>query len=84
MARQSLYEYKRDGILTAVQTLTNANGQAPSLREVADVADISVATLHSYLRRMRDEGVVTWTEKHHRSLQVQTPNPVRPGTGLVP
>lgn len=81
MGRQSLYDYKREGILTAVKTLTDAFGKAPSLREVADVADISVATLHSYLLKMRSEGVVTWTEKNHRSLKVTAPGPARPGVG---
>lgn len=76
MARQSLYPYKRDGILQAIETLSHAHGRAPSLREIAEVADVSIATLHSYLRRMQVEGVVQWQEKHHRSLQVITPTPV--------
>lgn len=82
MARQSLYEYKRDGILQAIESLTAAKGRAPSLREIADVADVSVATLHSYLRRMQTEGVVTWEEKHHRSLKVVGSNPNGSGLGM--
>lgn len=74
MPRQSLYPFKRDGILDAVSALTAAKGKAPSIREIAEVADVSLATLHSYLERMRDEGVITWTERHHRSLKV-TPKP---------
>lgn len=70
MPRQSLYLFKRDGILDAIRTITNATGQSPSVREIAEVADVSVATLHAYLQRMREEGVITWTEKHHRSLQL--------------
>jgi DNA-binding IclR family transcriptional regulator len=84
MARQSLYEYKRDGILTAVRTLTEAQGKAPSLREIADVADVSVATLHSYLLRMKSEGVVTWTDRHHRSLQLIAPGQALRGSVPTP
>lgn len=84
MARQSLYEYKRDGILEAIQSLTSARGRAPSLREIADVADVSVATLHSYLRRMQEEGVVTWESRHHRSLKVVGSNPSGSGLGMSP
>lgn len=84
MARQSLYEYKRDGILEAIQSLTAAKGRAPSLREIADVADVSVATLHSYLRRMQTEGVVTWESKHHRSLKVVGSSPNGSGLGMSP
>lgn len=70
MPRQSLYMYKRDGILDAIETLTAATGKAPSIREIAQVADVSIATLHSYLTKMKDEGVISWTERHHRSLKV--------------
>jgi DNA-binding transcriptional regulator YhcF (GntR family) len=76
MPRQSLYQYKRDGILDAIQTLSSANGgKAPSIREIAEVADVSIATLHSYLTKMKDEGVISWTERHHRSLMVLKSNP---------
>lgn len=70
MPRQSLYMFKRDGILDAIDTLTVAGGKAPSIREIADVADVSIATLHSYLQRMKEEGLISWTERHHRSLRL--------------
>ncbi|HET6914995.1 MAG TPA: winged helix-turn-helix transcriptional regulator [Acidimicrobiales bacterium] len=72
MPRQSLYIYKRDGILDAIQTLSSATGKAPSIREIAQVADVSIATLHSYLTKMKEEGLITWTERHHRSLKVSS------------
>jgi SOS-response transcriptional repressor LexA len=70
MPRQSLYQFKRDGILDAISTLSAATGKAPSIREIAQVADVSIATLHCYLTKMKDEGVISWTERHHRSLKV--------------
>lgn len=76
MPRQSLYLYKRDGILDAIETLTAATGKAPSIREIAQVADVSIATLHSYLTRMKNEGVISWQERHHRSLKVLSPGVV--------
>lgn len=79
MPRQSLYQFKRDGIINAVETLTAATGKAPSIREIAEVADVSIATLHSYLVRMKDEGVISWTERHHRSLKVSLPISRLPG-----
>lgn len=70
MPRQSLYHFKRDGILDTIETLTVATGKAPSIREIAQVADVSIATLHLYLTRMKEEGLIQWTERHHRSLKV--------------
>lgn len=69
MGRQSLYEYKREGILEAISRLST-NGRAPSLREVAEVADVSIGTLHSYLKRMKAEGAIEWHQRSHRSLRV--------------
>lgn len=70
MGRLSLYEFKRDGIVEAIARLS-ADGRSPSLREIANVADVSVATLHSYLRKMADEGLVEWNPKSHRSLRIR-------------
>lgn len=70
MPRHSLYLFKRDGILEVIETLTNASGKAPSIREIAEVADVSIATLHLYLTKMKEEGLISWTERHHRSLRV--------------
>lgn len=82
MARQSLYEFKRDGILQAIETLSTAKGRAPSLREIAEVADVSVATLHSYLLKMQNEGLVQWDKKHHRSLKVVGSHQSGSGLGM--
>lgn len=82
MARQSLYQYKREGILQAIQSLTTSTGRSPSLREIADVANVSVATLHAYLKKMQDEGVVAWDSNKHRSLKVIGSNPTGSGLGM--
>lgn len=74
MARASLYEFKRDGILQAIESLTGATGRSPSMREIAEISDVSVATLHSYLGRMREEGLIEWSPRSHRSLRVRRPN----------
>lgn len=71
MPRQSLYPYRRDGIIDAIKTLTSVRGgQAPTIREIAEVTEIGPGTLHSYLRMMRGEGLVTWKARRHRGLRV--------------
>lgn len=70
MPRVSQYEFKRDDILATIQALTSESGRSPSMREVADVVDVSIATLHSYLNQMREEGLVEWQNRSHRSLRV--------------
>ena len=70
MPRISQYEFKRDDILSTISALTSESGRSPSMREVADVVDVSIATLHSYLNQMREEGLVEWQNRSHRSLRV--------------
>lgn len=70
MARPSLYEYRKDAVMDTIDTLARALGNTPpSLREVAAVVGVSVATLHNYLTMMETEGLVEWQPGHHRSLR---------------
>jgi SOS-response transcriptional repressor LexA len=80
MARQSLYEMRKDAIVDTIAKLHDAHGQPPSLREVASVTDISVATLHSYLMKLRQEGIVEWSDRSHRSLKIRRQPAVQPAT----
>lgn len=76
MARQSLYLIRRDAILEAIEKLSAAHGgRSPSLREISDLADVSVASLHAYLSKMRQEGLIEWEPKSHRSLKIVSMNP---------
>jgi len=70
MSRHNMYEYHKDGVLVAIDTLAAGLGNTPpSLREVAKVVGVSVGTLHNYLTRMEQEGLVEWRPGAHRSLR---------------
>lgn len=70
VGRRSLYEVRKDSVLFAVKRLTDERGSPPSLRDVAEVTGISVSTLHNYLPRMADEGLVTWQPRSHRTIRL--------------
>lgn len=72
MGRRSLYEIRKDSVLYAIKQLTDQRGSPPSLRDVAEVTGISVSTLHHYLPRMAEEGLVTWQPKSHRTVRLTT------------
>lgn len=72
MGRRSLYEIRKDSVIYAIKQLTDQRGAPPSLRDVAEVTDISVSTLHHYLPRMADEGLLTWQPKSHRTVRLTT------------
>lgn len=70
MARPSLYKLNRDGVLVAISRLSQRMGKPPTLRELSDVTGLPVSTLHSYVNRMHDEGLVTWQPRSHRSVRL--------------
>lgn len=70
MGRRSLYEIRKDSVLYAVKRLTDERGSPPSLRDVAEVTGISVSTLHNYLPKMQEEGLVTWQPYSHRTIRL--------------
>jgi DNA-binding IclR family transcriptional regulator len=72
VGRRSLYDVRKDSVLTAVKRLTDQKGSPPSLRDVAEVTGISVSTLHNYLPQMAEEGLVTWQPKSHRTIRLTT------------
>lgn len=70
MARPSLYKLNRDVVISAIDSLSRSAGKPPTMREVAERTGISVSTLHSYVNRMHDEGLVTWQPRSHRSVRL--------------
>lgn len=76
MGRQSQYKIKRDDVLGAIRKLTAQLGGSPSLREISAETGVSIATLHSYLDKLQDEGAIEWQKKTHRSITLRN----APGT----
>lgn len=70
MGRQSHYEDKKRFILLAIHDVHKAAGRAPSVRELAYRAAVGVATVHSYLGKMAQEGLIVWQPKAHRTLRL--------------
>lgn len=46
-----------------------ARGYTPSLRELAGELGLSLAATQNRLRRLRDEGLVTWEPSRFRTLR---------------
>lgn len=70
MGRKSHYMASKILILQSIHGLTMQRRTSPTVREVAEDTGISMATLHSYLQRLSQEGLVQWRPKRHRSLQL--------------
>lgn len=70
MGRQSLYDVRRDSIIMAIKRLSDRYGKPPTLREVSELCDVSVATLHTYMPQLAEEGLITWQPRSHRSVRL--------------
>lgn len=70
MARKSNYMANKMLVLQSIHGLTLRRRKAPTVREVSEDTEISITTLHSYLQRLSQEGLVQWRPKRHRSLQL--------------
>lgn len=69
MARASKYDESKRYML---RRILGSQGQsaAPSVREFAQELDIGVATVHSYLSKLAEEGLIEWEQGRHRSLRL--------------
>lgn len=69
MARISHYEDNRREVLRLIFQAQVAHGKAPSIRFLARHCHVGLATMHSYLTKMHEEGLVEWRPGKHRSLK---------------
>lgn len=69
MARASKYEDVKQGILEQIAQADMRHGRPPAVRDLADRHGVSVSTMHSYLTRLAEEGLVEWSRGRHRSLR---------------
>lgn len=69
MARASHYAELKVAVLNEVSDRAGRHAKAPTVRELASVFGTSPATMHSWLTRLGEEGLVEWTPGRHRSLR---------------
>lgn len=66
--RVSRFGEKRVEVLTQVVNAMRRHSKVPTVRELADRFDISPGTMHSWLTKLAEEGLIEWTPRTHRSL----------------
>lgn len=61
----------RLAILQAIERLSAEQGYPPSLRELAEAIGVSAPSIvHWHLRKMLQEGTVSWKPRQPRTLRV--------------
>lgn len=58
----------KQNILDAIEILSASKGYPPTFREVADWLGISLTACNFHLVKMRDQGMVAWTDNNRRTL----------------
>lgn len=70
MARPSKFSEHRRDVLIAIKGLSKVEGKPPTVRELSETTGVSVSTMHAYIMRLHDEGLVTWQPRSHRSIRL--------------
>jgi len=70
--RQERAEEKEKELLSVIEKWFLEHQYAPSVKQLTDAIGFrSTSTTHKYLKRLKDKGVLTWREKHVRTLKIK-------------
>lgn len=70
MPRATHYLQDKTRVLDVINAAHIAHARPPTVRILAEECGVGVATMHSYLCKMAEEGLVDWTQGARRSLRV--------------
>ena len=70
MARPSLFPQYHSTILREIAKASEERRRAPSIRDLADVCNVSVSTMHDYLARIVERGELDWRPRSHRAVKL--------------
>lgn len=70
MSRATRYEEVAPKVIEAVRAAEDRHSPAPSVRQLAEEANVAVATMHSYLTKLAEEGLIEWRTGRHRTLRL--------------
>lgn len=69
MPRESHFTARKVEVLDLIHVASIRHARPPSVRELAEHFNVSSATMHSWLTRLSNEGLVEWQQGRHRSLR---------------
>lgn len=70
MARASVYTDSKLQVLERIDAALRRHAKVPTVRELAKHFEVATATMHSWLSKMGEEGLITWEARTHRSLRI--------------
>ena len=70
MARVTHYQDDKEWVIKLIHNAQVAHSRPPTIRDLADELGVGLATMHSYLTKMVEEGLIDRKRGHHRSLTV--------------
>lgn len=63
--------YREEEVLAFIKQYEKRHAQPPTVREIADAMHLaSPNAVYKYLRRLREDGRLTWEPRRHRALRV--------------
>ena len=71
VSREDRIQETEREIYDLIVNFMEANRYSPSSKELKKLSGLgSTSTVHSYLKRLREKGLIDWVDKRPRSLRV--------------
>ncbi len=65
------YPARKGSLLQVIRAYIEANGRSPTLRELSALSSWSLPTLHSYIRRLKADGLITCQAFQFRAIRIK-------------
>jgi len=70
MGRRNQFDTYKNIVVLTVKHIEQNYGHGATIQEIADAANISVASAHKYVKRLHTEGTLEWRPRAHRSIRL--------------
>lgn len=70
MARSSPYGDVKFQVLAELRKAAEKHAKPPSVRMLAETFSVSPSTMHSYLAKLIEEGMIEWSPGRHRTWRL--------------
>ena len=62
---------KQESIYQSIKRYIKDNKEAPTVRELAQIHNKSISTIHDYIVKLKDKGYITYIENSGRSIRIK-------------
>ena len=62
---------KQESIYQSIKRYIKENKEAPTVRELGEIHNKSISTIHDYIVKLKDKGYITYIQNSGRSIRIK-------------